>query len=219
MASTRLPGKPLADLGGTPMIVRVWERARLAVDRVVVATDDEAIAAAVRDAGGEVVMTGDCVNGTARCAAAKVDADVIVNVQGDEPFVDPAHIRAVAEAITTHRPIATVAAPLRGDAQDPARVKVVFDPGGRALYFSRAPIPSGGPWWLHVGLYAFSRDVLERVVHLPPSPLEQAERLEQLRWLEAGYPIHVVQVDGAEGGIDTPADLDRARTRFSKVSP
>lgn len=216
--SSRLPGKALADLGGSPMVVHVWRRARMALEHVVVATDDPRIAEAVRAAGGLAVMTGEAPNGTARVAAAAVEADVIVNVQGDEPFVDPAHILAVGRAVDDAHPIATAAAPL-ADPADPARVKVVTDARGRALYFSRAPIPHGGPWRLHVGLYAFAREVLERVVRLPPSALELSERLEQLRWLEAGYPIQVVDVDRAEGGIDTPADLEQARIRFSEVLP
>lgn len=218
MASVRLPGKPLADLGGRPMIVRVWERARQAVDTVVVATDSPEIAAAVRAAGGDAVLTGECANGTIRCAAAGVDADVLVNVQGDEPFVDPAHIRAVGEAVGA-APIATAAAPLVGDPAEPARVKVVTDDDGHALYFSRAPIPSGGPWRLHVGLYAYAPATLRALVRLPPSPLEASERLEQLRWLAAGYRIQVVDVDAASGGVDTPADLKAAQTRFLEGFP
>ncbi len=214
-ASTRLPGKALADLGGAPMVVRVWERVRRAegIDRVLVATDDERIVAAVRARGGEVVMTGACVSGTDRVAEAARNsgARVVVNVQGDEPFVDPADITRVAAAVSDGTPIATASAPLTEGVEDPSRVKVVCDERGRALYFSRAPIPHGGPWRLHVGLYAFTAAALDAVAALPPSLLERAERLEQLRWLEAGYRIRVVSIPEGPLSVDTPDDLARAR--------
>ena len=213
--SSRLPGKPLADIGGAPMVVRVWERARRAegIDRVLVATDDARIAAAVRDRGGEAVLTGPCESGTDRVAVAAqgTGARVVVNVQGDEPFVEPTDVARVAAAVNEANPIATAAAPLVDGVDDPARVKVVCDSDGRALYFSRAPIPSGGPWRLHVGLYAYTADALSRVARLPPSPLERSERLEQLRWLEAGMRIRVVSVPAGPVSVDTPADLERAR--------
>lgn len=225
-ASSRLPGKALADIGGVPMIVRVWERVRAvpAVDTVLVATDDARIAEVARDAGAEVAMTGPCATGTDRVAeAARLHApglretDVVVNVQGDEPFVDPADIGAVAAAVGDC-PIATASAPLLGDPTDPARVKVVTDHTGRALYFSRLPVPSGGPWRVHVGVYAFAAWALAEVAALPPSPLERAESLEQLRWLQAGYAIRVVPVAVAHFSIDTPADLERARRACPKHS-
>lgn len=216
--SVRLPAKALADIGGAPMIVRVWERARRArVDRVIVATDHPAIQAAVQRAGGEVILTGPAASGTDRVAMAArtlSGARVVVNVQGDEPLLDPDHIDAVAAAVSASTPIATAAAPLTTDPADPARVKVVRDQHGQALYFSRQPIPTGGPFWLHVGLYAFDAAVLQDLARLPVSPLETSERLEQLRWLEAGYRIQVVPIAHAEGGIDTPADLARVRAMW-----
>lgn len=219
-ASTRLPGKALADLAGTPMVVRVWERVRRAegIDKVLVATDDARIAEVVRARGGEVVMTGPCVSGTDRVAEAARNrgARVVVNVQGDEPFVDPTDITRVAAAVSDGTPIATAAAPLVEGVEDPARVKVVCDDAGRALYFSRQPIPHGGPWRLHIGLYAFTGAVLEGLAGLPPSPLEKAERLEQLRWLEAGYRIRVVSVPQVSLSVDTPEDLALARARLAR---
>lgn len=217
-ASTRLPGKALAELGGVPMVVRVWDRVRRAegIDRVLVATDDARVAAAVRAHGGDVVMTGPCVSGTDRVAEAARSrgARLVVNVQGDEPFIEPSDISRVAAAVTDAAPIATAAAPLTEGVEDPARVKVVCDDAGRALYFSRQPIPYGGPWRLHVGIYAFTAAALEAVAGLPPSPLERAERLEQLRWLEAGFRVRVVAVPNATLSIDTPEDLARARARL-----
>ncbi|MDP2304568.1 MAG: 3-deoxy-manno-octulosonate cytidylyltransferase [Pseudomonadota bacterium] len=221
-ASARLPGKALADLGGTPMVVRVWNRVRRAegIDRVLVATDDARIAEIVRAHGGEAVMTGPCVSGTDRVAEAARNrgARVVVNVQGDEPFVDPTDITRVGAAVSDGTPIATAAAPLTEGVEDPARVKVVCDEAGRALYFSRHPIPHGGPWRLHVGIYAFTAAALEAVAGLPPSPLERAERLEQLRWLEAGYRIRVVPVPEGPLSVDTPEDLIRARARLERRS-
>lgn len=220
MASTRLPGKPLADIGGAPMVVRVWERVRRTegIDRVLVATDDPRIAEAARARGAEVVLTGDCASGTDRVAEAArfTGALRVVNVQGDEPFVEPADIARVVAAVTEATPIATASAPLEADVEDPARVKVVCDPSGRALYFSRLPIPRGGPWLLHVGLYAFTAPVLQAVASLPPSPLERAEGLEQLRWLEAGYRIRVVAVPTGPVSVDTPDDLARAQARYAR---
>jgi 3-deoxy-manno-octulosonate cytidylyltransferase (CMP-KDO synthetase) len=222
MGSVRLVGKMLADLGGVPLIVRTWQRARAAVgvDRVVVATDDDAIAAACTAAGAEVVRTGECASGTDRVAAAAVALDlraddVVVNVQGDEPFVDPAHVAAIAAAVGPESPIATGAVPLADDPSDPARVKVVCDDHGRALYFSRQPIPSGGPFRLHLGVYAFRADALSAVAALPVAALESSERLEQLRWLAAGWPIRVVPLIGEPLSVDTFEDLARARARLS----
>lgn len=220
IGSTRLPGKALAPIGGVPMVVRVWERVRAAgaVDHVVVATEDEEIRHAVARAGGEVVMTGPCATGTDRVAQAArhFQADVVVNVQGDEPFVEPEVVDAVATAVDG---IQTVCVSLDGDPEDPARVKVVTDVTGRALYFSRLPVPRGGPWQLHLGLYAFPADLLDTISRLAPSPLERAEGLEQLRWLEAGLPIRVVPVVSRSLSVDTPADLERARARWAAEHP
>lgn len=223
--SVRLPGKALADIGGRPMVVRVWERVRRVpgVDRVVVATDDGRIADAVGGVGGEVVLTGVCASGTDRVAAAVASLGlvprIVVNVQGDEPLVDPAAVAAVVAGVDDIHPIATGATPLEGDPQDPARVKVVTDHRGAALYFSRRAIPSAGPWRLHVGLYAFTAAALRAVAALPPSSLELSESLEQLRWLEAGWRIRVVPLPEPFPSVDTPADLERIRALWARLPP
>lgn len=219
--STRFPGKPLAMLGGKPVIQHVYERACQALDTVVVATDDERIACCVRGFGGEVIMTGsECRCGTERCAEALQtllpllgrecpESEIgVINIQGDEPFIDPEQIRLLMALFPTD--IATLATPLSGDATDPNRVKVVISERHEALYFSRSPIPYGGPYYKHIGLYAYRMDVLKRIVQLPPAPLELTERLEQLRWLDAGYTIRVALTPHETIGIDTPADLHEA---------
>ena len=227
MAASRLPGKPLADIHGAPMIVHVWRRAtEAAIGRVVVATDDHRIAGAVRAAGGEAVMTAaDHLNGTSRIneALAHIDPDgriaTVVNVQGDLPTVAADTIRAVLEPLRDPAvDIATVAAEIVRDAErsNPAVVKVVGSPVGerrlRALYFTRATAPWGeGPLYHHIGLYAYRRDLLARYVALPPSTLELREKLEQLRALEAGMRIDVGVVDAVPLGVDTPEELERAR--------
>jgi 3-deoxy-manno-octulosonate cytidylyltransferase (CMP-KDO synthetase) len=213
--STRLHAKPLADLGGMPLVVRVWRRAAGArrLDRLVVATDDARVADAARAHGAEVFLTGDHPSGTDRVAevARSLRADQVVNIQGDEPFLDPEDIDRVLGGLDPATPIATGSAPLEEGWDDPARVKVVCDDAGRALYFSRQPIPSGGPYRLHVGLYAFTSDALSAVAALRPSSLEIAERLEQLRWLQAGMRVRVVPLGLPGLSIDTPDDLARAR--------
>ncbi len=227
MASTRLPGKPLADIAGDPMIVHVMRCAQAAkAGDVVVATDSEAVAAAVEKAGGRAVMTrASHVSGSDRIheALASVDPQarcgIIVNVQGDLPMLDPAHLRAaIALLADAAVDIGTLAAEISRSQErdDPNVVKVVGSPLGprrlRALYFTRATAPSGeGPLHHHIGLYAFRRRALARFVELPPSPLERRERLEQLRALEAGMRIDVAIVDGVPLGVDTPEDLERAR--------
>ncbi len=228
LGSTRLPEKALLDIGGAPMIVRTWERARRArVDRVIVATDSERIAQVVRAAGGEVVMTGDCENGTMRVIEAVKQlmvtmnagtsaSDIIVNVQGDEPMLDPEVVNRVVAGVRDDTPIATAAAPFSGDATDAARVKVVMDADGRAMAFSRRAIPVGGPFHLHVGVYAFSLGVLMQLPTLPSTPGERAEALEQLRWLENGLTIRVVTVDHAGHGVDTPRDLEHVRFLYTR---
>ncbi len=227
LAATRLPDKPLADILGEPMIVHVWRRAMEAgIGPVAVATDAPAIAEAVRAAGGEAVLTRpDHASGSDRIfeAVESLDPegrhDVVVNVQGDLPTIDP---RAIAAAVLpladTAVEIATLAAVIgRADEKtDPNVVKVVGSevaPGRlRALYFTRATAPFGeGPLYHHIGLYAYRRRALARFVGLPPSPLERRERLEQLRALEAGMRIDATIVDDVPLGVDTPHDLARAR--------
>ena len=228
MASTRLPRKPLADIGGVPMIVRVWRQAMAAgVGPVAVAAGEAEIVAAVEGAGGRAVLTDPALaSGSDRIWAAlqaldpRQAHDVVVNLQGDLPALDPAQVRSVTQALAdSGADIATLAAPIDNDADrdDPAVVKAVAawnadETSGRALYFTRAAAPAGpGRLWHHVGLYAYRRAALARFVALPPSPLEMREKLEQLRALEAGMTIAVARVDSAPLSVDTPADLERAR--------
>ena len=227
MASTRLPGKPLLDIAGEPMIVHVLRRAQAArLGEVVVATDSDVVAACVEKAGGRAMMTrADHVSGSDRIFEALDVADpqrrstIIVNVQGDLPTLAPSDIAAaIAPLADAAVDIATLAAEItRADERtNPNVVKLVGTPVGerrlRALYFTRAAAPAGeGPLYHHIGLYAFRRAALARFVALPPSPLEQREKLEQLRALEAGMRIDATIVDSAPLGVDTPADLERAR--------
>jgi 3-deoxy-manno-octulosonate cytidylyltransferase (CMP-KDO synthetase) len=232
MQASRLPGKPLADINGKPMIVHVWERAMSAgIGRVIVATDTEEIARVVRAAGGEAVMTrADHTVGSDRIFEAlnKVDSDgeieCVLNLQGDFPTIDPSLLKASLgplEDKAVH--IGTLASVIE-DAEEktnPNVVKVVGTPVGgpdrlRALYFTRATAPHGdGPLYHHIGVYAYRRSVLERYVSLRPSPLEVRERLEQLRALEDGMRIDVTIVDSVPRGVDTPPDLERARAILS----
>jgi 3-deoxy-manno-octulosonate cytidylyltransferase (CMP-KDO synthetase) len=227
MASTRLPGKPLAEIAGEPMIVHVLRRAQAAkLGPVVVATDSAEVAAAVDKSGGRAVLTrADHASGSDRIfeALGKVDptgaAGIIVNVQGDLPTLAPGHIVAALKPLADAAvDIATLAAEITRPAErtNPNVVKVVGTPVAparlRALYFSRAAVPAGdGPLYHHIGLYAYRRAALERFVGLPPSPLEQREKLEQLRALEAGMRIDVAIVDTVPLGVDTPEDLETAR--------
>lgn len=227
MASTRLPGKPLADVGGLPMIVAVLERAREAgFERIAVAAAEAEICDAVRAAGGEAVLTDPAhPSGSDRIfealQALDPDAkhDAIINLQGDLPTLDRQAIRAVAAALAeTGADIATLVAPCaEEDRENPNVVKAVVSgaPGaaiGRALYFTRATAPHGAGTLLHhIGIYAYTRAALTRFVALPPSPLELREKLEQLRALEAGMHIAVAEVGGVPLGVDTPEDLERAR--------
>jgi 3-deoxy-manno-octulosonate cytidylyltransferase (CMP-KDO synthetase) len=228
MHSTRLPDKPLADIAGKPMIVHVWQRAMAAdVGRVVVATDAEAIAAAVRNAGGEAVMTrADHESGSDRVfeAVSRVDPggafETVLNLQGDLPAMEPGLARRCLAPLADGGPqIATIAAEIadEADRSNPNSVKVVGSPTGvpgrlRALYFTRATAPWGeGPLYHHFGMYAYRRAALERFVSLPPSTLEKRERLEQLRALEDGMRIDVTLVDTIPVEVNTPADLDLAR--------
>jgi len=225
MAATRLPGKPLAGIAGTPMILHVLRRAAAAATAAV-ATDSEAIFACVEKAGGRAVMTrADHVSGSDRIfeALTSLDpenrCDIVVNVQGDLPTIASADIgAAIAPLVDPAVDIATLAAPIvRAQERDnPSVVKVVGSELApkrlRALYFTRATAPWGeGPLYHHIGVYAYRRAALQRFVALPPSPLEQRERLEQLRALEAGMRIDVAIVDSVPLGVDTPEDLERAR--------
>jgi 3-deoxy-manno-octulosonate cytidylyltransferase (CMP-KDO synthetase) len=217
-ASSRLPGKALAEIGGVPMVERVRRcAARARADRVWVATDDERVVSVIRSFGGHAVLTPPCASGTARVAWACRDAGFarVVNVQGDQPFVDPAHINLVFDALRQGHTLVTLSAPL-ADPADPACVKVVVDRSENAMYFSRAPIPWGGPWRQHVGIYGFSAVALRMVAELP-APLT-GEDLEQLAWLESGLKIHVVAVDAPTFAIDTPAQLAAARARLAEGS-
>jgi 3-deoxy-manno-octulosonate cytidylyltransferase (CMP-KDO synthetase) len=230
-ASTRFPGKPLAEICGKPMVQWVYERSALSelVDQVIVATDDDRIIRAVESFGGRAVLTrSDHLTGTDRLAevTAGLDAQLIVNVQGDEPLIEPAMIRAaVSPLLADHTiPMGTLKTPLTSlsEYRDPSVVKVVTDRQGFALYFSRAPIPyprdftnSLDQHWprlataKHVGLYVYRRDFLLRYPTLEPTPLEEQECLEQLRALEHGFRIRVAETALAVQGVDTPADLVR----------
>lgn len=232
MAATRLPGKPLADVAGKPMIVRVLERAEAAaIGPVAVACADREIAEAVERAGGRAVPTRpDHASGSDRIREALDIIDpggecaAVVNLQGDLPTVDPGTVRAALAALDAPgADLATACAEIRDPAEraDPNVVKLVagFAPGARrarALYFTRAQAPAGdGPLYHHIGLYAWRRAALDRFVALPPSPLETRERLEQLRALEAGMRVEAALVDAVPIGVDTPADLERARAALA----
>ena len=232
MAATRLPGKPLLDIAGLPMIVHVLRRAEAAgIGRVAVATDTPEIAAVVTSHGGQAVMTrADHPSGSDRIyeALCKLDpggeAEIIVNLQGDFPTILPDNIRSVLGPLADPAvDIATLAAEIHTEEESasPNVVKAVGSPVGagrlRALYFTRATVPWGeGPRYHHIGLYAYRRAALERFVSLPPSALEQQEKLEQLRALEAGMRIDVTIVDTVPRGVDTPADLETARYILAK---
>lgn len=238
-ASTRLPGKPLVDLGGKSMIQRVVEQARRAqLQRVVVATDDERILAHVRGFGGEAVLTSpDHPSGTDRVFDAYqqlgIAADCIINIQGDEPFIHPAQIDALITLFAAENApqLATLVKPVltTDELFSPHLPKVVLDAAGHALYFSRHPLPyqrqAPPEQWLsqhrylrHIGLYAYRPEVLAAITQLPPSSLEQAESLEQLRWLENGYRILTAETELETIGIDTPEDVERARKYLVKAA-
>lgn len=229
-ASTRFPGKPLADIRGKTMIQRVYEQAVLSklIQKIVVATDDERIYAHVRMFGGEVMLTrAEHPSGTDRCAEVAEqypEARYILNIQGDEPFIQPEQIDLLASTLTekTQTGIATLAKKIElAEALDnPNTVKVVLSQTGEALYFSRYPIPflrgtapenrlSQHTFYKHIGLYGFRREILQQITALAPTPLERAESLEQLRWLEHGYRIAVQITDMETIGVDTPEDLLR----------
>jgi len=232
MAATRLPGKPLMDIAGLPMIVHVLRRAEKAqIGRVAIATDTPEIAQAVKAHGGEVVMTradhpsgSDRIHEAMRTLDPDGRAEIVVNLQGDFPTITPETIREVLPPLADPAvDIATLASQIHTEEEDraPSVVKAVGSPIGpkrlRALYFTRATAPYGdGPRYHHIGLYAYRRAALERFVAMPPSPLELQEKLEQLRALEAGMRIDVMVVDSVPRGVDTPTDLETARSILSK---
>lgn len=239
-AATRLPGKALADIAGKPMIQHVYEQAAQAgtLHKVIVATDDERIMQAVAEFGGEAVMTSaEHQSGTDRLAevAQGLTCELVVNIQGDEPLIEPATIDAAVQPFMSDSSLrmSTLATPIKtvAEHQEPSVVKVVVDQNGFALYFSRAPIPffqldtdavwpdnkprqhpQSGLWPLkHIGLYVYTRQTLLWLASLPQTPLERTEKLEQLRALENGCRIKVVQIDYSPIGVDTPEDLQRVR--------
>lgn len=227
-ASTRLPGKPLVDLAGKTMIRRVYEQvAKSAVDKIIVATDHQLIEDEVDSWGGTCIVTGDFPSGTDRVAAVAKDLthDAIINVQGDEPLIDPAHIDALASKLRRGASLVSMMAQINSARQllDFNTVKVVCSSRGQALYFSRQAIPAHRdlpykdwlsqsiPYFQHLGIYGYQSSVLQEIVALPTSTLEQTEQLEQLRWLEAGYQIEMIEVHHSEKGVDTKEDLERVR--------
>jgi 3-deoxy-manno-octulosonate cytidylyltransferase (CMP-KDO synthetase) len=230
MASTRLPSKPMADIGGAPMIVQVWRRVVQSFSgTVVVACDHAEIGSAIEREGGRAVMTDpDLPSGSDRIYAAlqTIDPhkahDIIVNVQGDMPTLDLSLVSQVLKLMENPQvDIGTLAAPITQvrEMEDPAVVKVALAQSGKALYFSRATIPYGeGPRYHHIGIYAYRRGALERFVTLPPSPLEEREKLEQLRALEVGMQIHVAVVDAVPLGVDTQETLDIARRWYEQAN-
>ena len=230
-ASTRLPGKPLKDIAGKPMVVRVYERASQAglVNETLVATDDERIKTAVEAAGGKAMLTrADHATGTdrlAEVAEAYPDVDLIVNVQGDEPLIDPGLIDDLAGLFEGEPELAmaTVKTEIEDEAEqkNPNNVKVVCDKAGYALYFSRSLMPyprkGGCPVYKHIGIYAYRRDFLLHYAKMEPTPLEQAESLEQLRALENGYRIKVVETKAKFVGVDTVEDLERVNEIYRNM--
>ncbi|GIV32581.1 MAG: 3-deoxy-manno-octulosonate cytidylyltransferase [Chitinophagales bacterium] len=232
-ASSRFPGKPLADIGGKSMIQRVYEQAVCALPgKIVVATDDERIFHHVRQFGGKVIMTRkEHRNGTERCAEACQllgdSFDAVINIQGDEPFIEPDQIHLVASCLKDQQaPIATLVKKIHTTEEylSPHVVKIVTDKNQKALYFSRAPIPAVFPrsdhssilhntFYKHIGIYGYRKEILLQIVKLPPSPLEQAESLEQLRWLENGFAIYVRETTRETFAVDTPEDLQRLPER------
>lgn len=230
-ASTRLPGKPLKDIAGKPMVVRVYERASLAglVDETLVATDDERIKDAVEAAGGRAMLTrADHATGTdrlAEVAEAYPQVDLIVNVQGDEPLIEPGLIDQLAGLFADEPDLqmATVKTEMKDEDEqrNPNNVKVVCDKAGYALYFSRSLMPyprkGGCPVYKHIGIYAYRREFLLKYAKMEPTPLEKAESLEQLRALENGFRIKVVETKASFVGVDTPEDLERVNEIYRNM--
>ena len=233
--STRFPGKPLVMIKGKPMIRHVYERSAEAIGEVWVATDSQAIFDVVESFGGKAVMTsGNHLSGTDRCAEAATfisgscSFDVIVNIQGDEPFIRPEQIRKLMQCFTQETEIATLVRKITTthELSDPNKPKVVVGVNSDALYFSRAAIPfarglgpdewiSAHDYWAHIGIYAYRKDILQKITRLQPGKLEMAESLEQLRWLENGFHIRVAETEFSSIGIDTPEDLQSALKLFS----
>jgi len=224
MASTRFPGKPLVFIKNVPMIIRVYQEASRILQNLVIASGDEEIGRIAEQYGVNFILThGDHVSGTSRCIEAMktwVDktgrtCEAVLNIQGDEPMLTPEAITLLARDISN--PETRIATLIRFETdqlafRNPNRVKVVLNRKGFALYFSRSPIPyyrtEGTSWFSHVGMYAFKKEILEEIGNLEPGKLETAESLEQLRWLENGYPIHCCETDYSGFGVDTPEDLD-----------
>jgi 3-deoxy-manno-octulosonate cytidylyltransferase (CMP-KDO synthetase) len=223
MASSRFPGKPVVEIGGVPMVIRVYRQASEVLRNLVIASGDAEIEAVARKYGADFILTrGDHLTGTSRCIEAAgawsaktgLPCKAVLNIQGDEPMVTAAAVSLLADDI--RRPDARISTLIRRENDpvafaNPNRVKVVTDRSGNALYFSRSPIPfyrtAGTSWYSHVGMYAFRREVLESTRLLEPGRLETAESLEQLRWLENGIPVHCCETDYSGFGIDTPEDL------------
>ena len=239
MGSTRFPGKALADIGGKSMVQRVWEQVKKAnsLSEVLVATDDSAIFQTVLSFGGKAIMTSvNHVSGTDRCQEAYANwgetADYIINIQGDEPFINPIEIDRLASICIEKQPeLATLAIPFEKpeDLLSPNTAKCIVNKHGHALYFSRSVVPyirsvmtnaewlQSFPYLSHIGMYAYRADILAEITQLPPSPLEQAESLEMLRWVENGYTIQVGTAQHASHGVDTPQDLDRVMEQFKHM--
>lgn len=234
-ASTRFPGKPLAIINGNPMIQHVYENVREVLSQVWVATDDQRIFDTVKGFNGDVVFTSaDHNSGTDRVAEAaliiedKIEFDVVINIQGDEPFVKTEQIEALKNCFMETTEIATLIRPIISEEEisNPNKPKVVVGKNNEALYFSRSPIPfirdiENGNWlgrsefWAHVGMYAYRKEVLYKLANLEPGKLEVAESLEQLRWIENGYKIQTAITNSVSFGIDTPEDLEKALQLFS----
>lgn len=232
--STRFPGKPLAKIDGVPMIERVYRQAEKSdLEGVLVATDDERIVKCVKGFGGNVVMTSpDLASGTDRCRAAlevaEIEAEYVINIQGDEPMVDPKQINVLLKLLHGHPvKIATLVSPAVNmeEVQNPNRVKVVTDRQGKALYFSRLPIPYsknpkkltakiGELYTIHLGIYGFQAATLIEIGELSPSDLEITENLEQLRWLENGYSIYTAKTNKRSDAVDTPEDLKNIEKKY-----
>jgi 3-deoxy-manno-octulosonate cytidylyltransferase (CMP-KDO synthetase) len=229
-ASSRFPGKPLADIEGRPMIVRVMQQVAKCpeISEVLVATDHNSIVQAVENARGQAILTSeDHQSGTDRCyeayTSSGLQADFILNVQGDEPYINPRQLSALCQSLTQETQLATIVKRITSaePVHNPNVVKAVRAASGQALYFSRSAVPylrgelpenwhQKASYWQHIGVYAYRSDLLAKITKLPVSPLEDSEKLEQLRWLEAGYTIHTTETSQSSVGIDTPEDLTEA---------